>query len=124
MAKNMFNEETGHFKTNESTTTQKEAKINAKTSVPWLEVAGKSKMLSNKAFSIGRDRSNQIIIADTKVSRFHAMIKFKNEEVYIKDTNSSNGTYINGKKITPDKSIKLKNGDKIKVGTTVLVFYK
>ena len=120
----IFYQETGKFKIDESMETQKMAKIDAKSSMPRLEVRGKYKSLSNKAFSIGREKSNQIIIADPKVSRYHAIVTFENEEAYIKDTDSINGTYINNKRILPGKKIELKNGDKIKIGTTVITFYR
>jgi pSer/pThr/pTyr-binding forkhead associated (FHA) protein len=76
--------------------------------------------LSNKCFSIGRDKTNQIVVADPKASRFHAVITFENNCVYIKDTESSNGTFVNDVKIASNRKVKLKNGDRIKVGTTVL----
>jgi pSer/pThr/pTyr-binding forkhead associated (FHA) protein len=98
---NLFEEETSIFYSNEDRRTKKMAKINAKSSMPRLEVRGESKSLSNKAFGIGRDKSNQLIIADSKVSRYHALVTFENDEAYIKDTDSANGTYINDKKIFP-----------------------
>ncbi len=123
MAKDLFNQDTGVFHSEEEMATMKNAKIDAKSSTPRLEVRGQSKLLSNKAFGIGRDKTNQLIIADQNVSRFHAIVTFENDEAYIKDTDSTNGTYINDKQITPCKKIKLNNGDKIKVGSTVIYFY-
>lgn len=123
MKDNIFNQETEKFKTNDDLKTLKNAKIDARSSLPRLEVRGESKYLSNKAFSIGRDKSNQIIIADPKVSKFHAVVTFENNEAYIKDTNSTNGTYINNKRIESGKKVKLSNGDKIKIGNTVLIYY-
>ncbi len=124
MANDMFNDETGVFSLKDDNVTKKEANINAKTSIPRLEVGGQSKNLSNKNFGIGRDKSNQLIIADSKVSRFHAIVSFENGEAYIKDTNSSNGTFVNDVKINENVKHKLKNGDKIKLGTTVITFFR
>ena len=121
---NLFNKDTKRFKLDETYDTKKSANINAKNILPRLEVRGKTKLLSNKAFGIGRDRSNQLIIADPKVSRFHAIVSFDNEDAFIKDTDSSNGTFINDKEIPKRRNIKLKNGDKIKVGNTVIRFYR
>lgn len=121
---NLFNQQTGKFNLEDDTQTQKVARINAKSSLPRLEVGGQSKQLSNKSFGIGRDKSNQIIVADPKVSRFHALVTFENDEAYLKDTDSSNGTFLNGKQIPPQKKCKLTDGDKIKVGTTVIVFHR
>jgi len=123
MSKDFFNEDTKEYHSDSDMHTIKSAKINAKSSYPRLEVRGQSKILSNKAFSIGRDKSNQLIIADSKVSRYHAIVTFENNIAYIKDTDSINGTYINGKQIPSGKKIKLTNGDKIKVGSTVIIFY-
>ncbi|HOJ62975.1 MAG TPA: FHA domain-containing protein [Spirochaetota bacterium] len=122
MAKNFFTEETSKFSKNDSCETEKNAKIDVKKGIPRLIVNGQSKELSNKAFGIGRDKSNQLIIADPTVSKFHAIITFENGNAYIKDTDSSNGTFINDKQIPPGKKILLHNNDRIKMGRTVIVF--
>lgn len=121
---NLFNQTTGKFSINDSDSTKKSARINACSGVPRLEVHGQSKQLSNKSFGIGRDKTNQIIIADPKVSRFHAVVTFENNKAYIKDTDSSNGTFLNGKQIETQRKILLNDGDKIKVGTTVINFLR
>jgi pSer/pThr/pTyr-binding forkhead associated (FHA) protein len=121
---NIFKQQTQFFNLDEGMQTMKKANINATSALPRLEVNGQSKSLSHKAFGIGRDKSNQLIVADNKVSRFHAVVTFENEEAYIKDTDSSNGTYINNKKIQPGKKVLLNNGDKIKVGNTVIIYYR
>jgi pSer/pThr/pTyr-binding forkhead associated (FHA) protein len=122
--KDLFKQETRQFGNKENQNTVKRAHINAKSNVPRLEVAGKFKILSNKAFGIGRDKTNQLIIADPAVSRYHAIIAFEDYEAYIKDTESTNGTYVNGTKVPKDKKVLLKNGDRIKVGTTVIIYHK
>lgn len=125
MAKDdLFQQDTSKFYSDEDRNTKKIAKINAKSGMPRLEVRGESKALSNKAFGIGRDKTNQLIIADPKVSRYHALVTFENDDAYIKDTDSANGTYINDMRIITGQKVKLKNGDKIKVGRTVITFYK
>ena len=73
MAKDdLFQQDTSKFYSDEERKTKKIAKINAQSGMPRLEVRGESKALSNKAFGIGRDKTNQLIIADPKVSRYHA----------------------------------------------------
>jgi len=123
MGKDMFSQETGKFLSNDNMKTLKSAKLNAKGAIPRLEINGQSKNLSNKAFGIGRDKNNQLVIADPKVSRYHAIVTFENGEAFIKDTDSSNGTYINEKPIRSGVKVKLNNGDKIKVGNSVINFY-
>lgn len=43
---------------------------------------------------IGRHSTNQILILDESISRFHAEIKFNDGKFYIKDTGSTTGTFI------------------------------
>lgn len=59
--------------------------------------------------SIGRKEAD-LIVSDSKVSSLHAEIHFNGSRVYIYDKNSTNGTYVNSKRI---KKTSLKNGDTI-----------
>ncbi|MCU0285269.1 MAG: FHA domain-containing protein [Acidobacteria bacterium] len=74
---------------------------------------------------IGRDPSQtDISISELIVSKFHCTIYFKDGDVFIKDNNSTNGTYVNGKKITDQK---LQDNDLItlgKKGIVRIVFHK
>jgi len=45
------------------------------------------------------------------VSRQHAAVEFHNDSYYLKDTNSSNGVWVNNLKLAPMQPRKLKNGD-------------
>jgi pSer/pThr/pTyr-binding forkhead associated (FHA) protein len=69
---------------------------------------------------IGRDPDCEIYIDDGVVSTEHAVIEVKESskpkgspEYYLKDLESTNSTFVNGKKIT---SIKLAHNDIIRVG--------
>ena len=65
--------------------------------------------------TIGRE--GNIAFPDDKfISRAHAKIVLTNNTLTIKDLNSQNGTFINGKKIHKSQDITL--GDKIKCGNT------
>ena len=86
--------------------------------IPMLTAHGKSKNLSNKVFGIGRDTRNGVIISDTSVSKFHATVRFKKGKAFIQDIDSRNGTYINGKKLIPNKFYDLNNDDVIVFGKT------
>jgi hypothetical protein len=66
---------------------------------------------------LGRDSSCDITIPGTHLSRKHAELAVKGSKLLIKDLNSSNGTYVNDKKIT---DAELKPGDTIRFD--VLVF--
>ena len=62
---------------------------------------------------IGRDAKRDITIPEDTVSDFHATIEYKDGYFYLEDQRSTNGTSLNGKKIEPNKPVKLKSGDKI-----------
>lgn len=69
-----------------------------------------------QTFNIGRNSTNEIVLDDKMVSRQHAqLIVLENGQVSIKDLSSSNGTFVNGNKIT---ECNLKAGDIVKCGNT------
>jgi hypothetical protein len=55
---------------------------------------------------------------DTFVSQVHARVSERDGALWIEDTGSTNGTYVNGERI--DKPTKLRKGDRVQLGETVL----
>lgn len=74
---------------------------------------------------IGRDPSQvHIAIPELIVSKFHCTLYFIGDHVYIKDNDSTNGTYVNGQKITDRQ---LEDDDVVtlgKKGAVRIVFHK
>src|SRR3954466_13802858 len=68
---------------------------------------------------VGRD-SRQLPLTDNTVSRRHAELVPNEENWILRDLGSSNGTYINGQRVTNRYILKL--GDQIRVGRTLMVF--
>ena len=54
------------------------------------------------------------------VSRYHAILTVNRGRVYLKDTSSSNGTFINGAALQPLESYLLRNGDEVSFGALKL----
>ncbi len=77
-----------------------------------LETGDKSYLTSGLT-RIGRSRSNDIVIADPSVSRFHAEAEYHQGKIYLKDLASTNGTQVNGKLI---KEKRLSDGDIVVFG--------
>lgn len=63
------------------------------------DLADQKEWIFQRQFSIGRDSNADICIKDPTVSRFHAFVCFIGGRWWIRDMNSSNGTFINGKKV-------------------------
>ncbi|MHC5001858.1 MAG: ATP-binding protein, partial [Planctomycetota bacterium] len=68
---------------------------------------------------IGRS-SEALPIADSTVSRRHAELTPDDGAWYLRDLDSSNGTYVNGQRIA--ERVALAPGDQIKCGSTLLLF--
>jgi len=75
--------------------------------------------LSKEEVSIGRKDDNDIHIDNQAVSGQHAKVITILHDSFIQDLDSTNGTIINGKKITRQA---LKNGDIISIGTHTLTY--
>lgn len=69
--------------------------------------------------TIGRELGNPVRIESGYVSNRHAVIRLGQQGYTVADLNSSNGTTVNGQRVT---SAVLKDGDRIELGAEVLVF--
>ena len=67
---------------------------------------------------VGRQSGNDVVVPDEQVSRKHAEIEERGGVLVVTDLNSSNGTFVNGTRISSPQT--LRAGDTVQVGTTVL----
>lgn len=80
---------------------------------------GKNYDLQDTPLTVGREDNQIIQILDQGVSRAHAEIFRLGEMCFIRDLNSTNGTFVNDVKVTEES---LKAGDEMLIGTTILIF--
>lgn len=70
-------------------------------------------VIGDKPFILGRAKDNEILLDDTSVSRKHAKILVQEGSLLISDLGSSNGTFVNGERISTSKLIQ---GDRVQIG--------
>lgn len=83
---------------------------------------GKIFVLSNAESTIGRDTSNPIAIADPEISRRHGRVNFQGGYYVLEDFNSTNGTFVNGKRLVGQYV--LQPGDVVNLGEHVTLVFE
>ncbi len=80
------------------------------------------RLLTGSSFwTIGRSKSNDIVLPDRTISRKHAMLQITDtNDVYCIDLGSRNGLFVNGERIT--LPVCLHDGDRLLIGKTELEF--
>jgi sigma-B regulation protein RsbU (phosphoserine phosphatase) len=78
--------------------------------------------LKDEKISLGRSGDNDIPIQDPFSSGHHALIYPKDSRYMLRDNNSKNGTFLNGKRV--QRETELNKGDEILIGSTRIVFDK
>lgn len=82
---------------------------------------GKSYELGDE-LTVGRAEKCHIVVDDTYVSQVHARFFADGETFVVEDLGSTNGTYLNRRRIT--SPAELSRGDRVKIGKTVLEMRK
>jgi pSer/pThr/pTyr-binding forkhead associated (FHA) protein len=89
----------------------------AKLVVLTQSMAGRSYDLATERTTVGRVEDNAFQIAEPSVSSRHCEILLQGGDIVIKDLNSTNGTFINGEKISEGV---LKPGQTLRLGNVEL----
>lgn len=67
---------------------------------------------------VGRSVDADIQISDPYSSEFHARVGIQDGQVVVHDLGSTNGTYVNGRRVTSPTSVS--RGDTVQIGKTIL----
>jgi len=84
-----------------------------------LTVDGTRHEVKQQRALLGRSRECDIQLSDANVSRRHAELRQEGASYWIIDLGSTNGIEVNGKRV---KRAKLRDGDKVRLGSTDVVF--
>jgi pSer/pThr/pTyr-binding forkhead associated (FHA) protein len=68
--------------------------------------------------TVGRAGGCQVTLEDNYVSQLHARVFRRDGQFFVEDLGSTNGTFVNQKKVTAP--IAIRRGDRLQVGKTVL----
>ncbi len=78
---------------------------------------GEFPIVNDKPIIVGRSSDLDMVLVEDMVSRKHARITMQQDQIWIEDLGSTNGTFVNGEKI---KRARLKEGDRVLIGTSIL----
>lgn len=81
--------------------------------------AGETISFGKQPLTIGRGSANLVQVPDISVSRLHAIIRYAQGRWFLQDQGSKAGTLVNDRQVS---ATKLKNGDRIQIGSIEIVF--
>ena len=89
--------------------------------IPYLkDPLGNEHLLAVAVTRLGRAVENEMVILSNRASREHAHIRRDGRKVFLEDMKSTNGTLLNGQRLTG--SAQLRDGDEIAIGEVSFVF--
>jgi len=68
--------------------------------------------ISRTPFTLGRQGDNDLVLLDTRISRRHARIVQASEGYLLEDNGSSQGTFVNGERITAPPPLEVGRPDR------------
>ncbi len=81
------------------------------------------RMTPDTAITAGRDPECDLLVETHSASRFHADFIFTGQELLVVDRQSTNGTFVNGNRVTPNEQIPLEIGDRVRIGPAEVVIW-
>jgi DNA-binding NtrC family response regulator len=80
---------------------------------------GKTTVIEGRTVRIGTEPSNDLVLSDRAVSRFHCRIEVSDDAFVLRDIGSSNGTVVESVRV---REALLEDGQRVRLGNTTLLF--
>ena len=80
--------------------------------------AERKETFDKNEINVGRVQGNDLMLPKGNVSKHHARLLFRDGRFIVTDLKSTNGTYVNGRKIA--QATIVREGDKIYIGDFIL----
>ena len=85
-------------------------------------IPGAMLQLSPSGTRLGRAGDNTIQLPETSISRYHALITVDAEgQPRLTDLDTTNGTFLNGKRLPPQTPVPVRDGDRLQFGAEVVL---
>lgn len=81
------------------------------------------KPLPDGQYILGRDPKCNVLLEGSDVSRSHALLETHDQEAWLMDLGSANGTQINDRPLPPRHKVLLAEGQSFTIGTYQLEYY-
>ena len=84
----------------------------------WLKYRGTELPVRRSEMLLGRSPYCSVIVSGSLVSRQHCIFRLKDGDLYLEDLGSTNGTSVNGERVTGQR--RLAGGDRVRIGSETL----
>lgn len=101
-----------------------EKKVTHKLNIEEGPEEGTSILLTGETHIIGRGEESDLVLADTAISKKHCRFEKTEDRYYLVDLGSTNGTFLNGIRLLPDRRYELEQGSLIRLGHSVLRYVR
>lgn len=90
---------------------------------PVEKVAGRANPFA-MGVTVGRVETNDVIVDDGSVSRFHAWLQYdaRQKQWWLCDAESKNGTFLGAQRLEPNQKVLLPEGARVKFGDAAMLF--
>ncbi|MEO7993698.1 MAG: FHA domain-containing protein, partial [bacterium] len=78
--------------------------------------AGESHVVRQTPYLIGRDQGDLRFPEDLQLSRLHAALIYRDHQLYVRDLESRNGSYLDDRRLPPNEDIPVMENEKLRVG--------